>query len=232
MIGVTSDPTEVVSQLNRAEQPRAARQKGTVTLGPLKIVLPGKVRNKRVMRISTLPKAIMPAVKRVPTSLKTAMKPTTMEARLNDPALQSDTVQPLLGHKRSRSETLTPNPIKGAVPEEDATCPEQAQQQLDTSTPTLPVGVSAQRKVQQDEIWDLFSVGLLDAHRDDDSMQEAMKVMNAAEVRDGFRRSHDCDGLSTFNQECKEMKIPTQLREGYHQWLLDQDRPHTNFTQM
>ena len=44
--GVTSDPTEVVSQLNRAEQPRAARQKGTVTLEPLKTVLPGKVRNK------------------------------------------------------------------------------------------------------------------------------------------------------------------------------------------
>ena len=163
-----------------------------MTLEPLKIVLLGKVRNKRVMRISTMPKATMPAVKRVPTSLKTAMKPTTicMEARLNDPALQPDTVQPLLGHKRSRSETLTPNPIKDAVPEEDATGPEQAQQQLDTSTPTLPVGVSTQRKVQQDEIWDLFSVGLPDAHRDDDSMQEAMKVMDAAEVRDGFRRGY------------------------------------------
>ena len=81
------------------------------------MIIPGKVHNKQVLRISTLPKAIMPAVKRVPTSLKTAMKPTAMEDRLNDPALQPDTVQPLLqlGHKRSRSETLTPNPIKDAV---------------------------------------------------------------------------------------------------------------------
>ena len=82
-----------------------------------------------------------------------------------------------------------------------------------------PVGVSIQRKVQQDEIWDLFSVGLPDAHRDDDSMQEAMKVMDAAEVRDGVRRGYKCGGLITFNQECKEMKIPTQLRECYHQWM-------------
>ena len=89
---VTSDPTEVVSRLNRAELSRTARRKGTVTLEPFKIALPGKVRSKRVMRLSTLPKASMPAVKRVPTSLKTAMKPTTMEARLNDPALQPDTV--------------------------------------------------------------------------------------------------------------------------------------------
>ena len=28
------------------------------------------------------------------------------------------------------------------------------------------------------------------------------------------------------------MKIPTQLRDCYHQWLLDQDRPPTKFTQM
>ena len=160
------------------------------------------------------------------------MKPTTMEARLNDPALQPATVQPLLSHNKSRSETLTPNPIKDAVPEDNATGPKQAQQQLDTSTPTQPVGIPTKRSVQQDEIWDLFSVGLPDVHRDDDSMLEANQAMDAAEVRDGFRRGYTCDGLSTFNQECKEMKIPSQLRECYHQWLLDQDRPHTKFTQM
>ena len=156
----------------------------------------------------------------------------TRAARLNGTALQPGTAQPLLGHKRSWSETLAPSPIKDAVPEEDTTGPEQAQQQLDTSTPTPPVGKSTQREVQQGEIWDLFSVGLPDAHRDDDSMQEALKVMDAAEVRDGFRCSHVCDGLSTFNQECREMKIPTQLCECYDQWLLDHDRPHTKFTQM
>ena len=92
-----------------------------------------------------------------------------------------------------------------AVQEEAATGPKQAQQQLDTSTTIPPVGKSTQREVQlQDEIWDLFSVGLPDAHRDDDSMLEATKAMDAAEVRDGFRRGYKCDGLSTFNQECKE----------------------------
>ena len=37
---------------------------------------------------------------------------------------------------------------------------------------------------------------------------------------------------SGVDQECREMKIPSQLRDCYHQWLLDQDRPHTKFTQM
>ena len=188
---VTSDPTEVVSRLNRAELLLVARRKDTVTLEPLKLVLPGKVRNKRVMRLSTLPKANIPAVKRVPTSLKTAMKPTTMEARLNDPALQPDTVQPLLSHNKSRSETITPNPIKDAVPEDNATGPEQAQQQLDTSTPTLPVGPSTKRKVQQDTIWHLFSVGLPDAHKDDDSMLEATNAMDTVRgVRSDRHRGH------------------------------------------
>ena len=90
------------------------------------------------------------------------------------------------------------------MPEYNATGPKQAQQQLDTSTPTLPVGDSTKRKVRQDEIWDLFSVGLPDAHRDDDSMLEANKAMDTAKVRDGFRRGYVCDGLNTFNPECKE----------------------------
>ena len=63
-------------------------------------------------------------------------------------------------------------------------------------------------------------------------MLEATNAMDAAEVRDGFRRGYKCDGLSTFNHEYNEMEILTQLRDCYHQWLLDQDRPHIKFTQM